>query len=124
MRISYGISDVCAADLLACSTTSTRRPRRPAVIAHISPAAPAPITTASNASAIASVRPPGRRHSHAGFDRQRSAFAIELELAVLHHALQAHRSEEHTSELQSLMRYSYAGFCLKHNKDRRTSYIY
>src|SRR3546814_10907734 len=26
------------------------------------------------------------------------------------------RSEEHTSELQSLMRYSYAGFCLKQNK--------
>src|SRR3546814_4682102 len=25
----------------------------------------------------------------------------------------AHRSEEHTSELQSLMRISYAGFCLK-----------
>src|SRR3546814_8748188 len=27
--------------------------------------------------------------------------------------LQAHRSEEHTSELQSLMRISYAVFCLK-----------
>src|SRR3546814_1974974 len=27
------------------------------------------------------------------------------------------RSEEHTSELQSLMRISYAGFCLKKNKD-------
>src|SRR3546814_6430872 len=26
------------------------------------------------------------------------------------------RSEEHTSELQSLMRISYAGFCLKKNK--------
>src|SRR3546814_9239406 len=26
------------------------------------------------------------------------------------------RSEEHTSELQSLMRISYAVFCLKHNK--------
>src|SRR3546814_5905219 len=26
---------------------------------------------------------------------------------------QDHRSEEHTSELQSLMRHSYAGFCLK-----------
>src|SRR3546814_2011962 len=25
------------------------------------------------------------------------------------------RSEEHTSELQSLMRNSYAGFCLQHN---------
>src|SRR3546814_3447020 len=32
------------------------------------------------------------------------------------------RSEEHTSELQSLMRISYAVFCLK-KKKRHTSYI-
>src|SRR3546814_2581425 len=31
------------------------------------------------------------------------------------------RSEEHTSELQSLMRISYAVFCLKKNKHRRPS---
>src|SRR3546814_5012214 len=31
-------------------------------------------------------------------------------------ALAAERSEEHTSELQSLMRISYAVFCLKKNK--------
>src|SRR3546814_2724385 len=30
--------------------------------------------------------------------------------------LDQRRSEEHTSELQSLMRISYAGFCLKKNK--------
>src|SRR3546814_8357369 len=30
----------------------------------------------------------------------------------------ARRSEEHTSELQSLMRISYAVFCLKKNKNR------
>src|SRR3546814_10434666 len=30
-------------------------------------------------------------------------------------AMQQHRSEEHTSELQSLMRISYAVFCLKQN---------
>src|SRR3546814_6580839 len=29
----------------------------------------------------------------------------------------AYRSEEHTSELQSLMRISYAGFCLKKKKN-------
>src|SRR3546814_4387002 len=29
-----------------------------------------------------------------------------------------HRSEEHTSELQSLMRISYAVFCLKKKKDK------
>src|SRR3546814_67833 len=33
------------------------------------------------------------------------------------------RSEEHTSELQSLMRISYAVFCLKKKKDKVTVYI-
>src|SRR3546814_7292806 len=32
------------------------------------------------------------------------------------HRVRATRSEEHTSELQSLMRISYAGFCLKKKK--------
>src|SRR3546814_5923289 len=32
------------------------------------------------------------------------------------------RSEEHTSELQSLMRISYAVFCLKQKKDNRNAY--
>src|SRR3546814_1124614 len=32
-----------------------------------------------------------------------------------------HRSEEHTSELQSLMRNSYAVFCLKKNIDKQTN---
>src|SRR3546814_3292657 len=35
-------------------------------------------------------------------------------------APQAHRSEEHTSELQSLMRSSYAVFCLKKKKTENT----
>src|SRR3546814_1908027 len=33
---------------------------------------------------------------------------------------QDHRSEEHTSELQSLMRISYAVFCLKKNTNKTT----
>src|SRR3546814_5243377 len=33
------------------------------------------------------------------------------------------RSEEHTSELQSLMRISYAVFCLKKKKKERTQHI-
>src|SRR3546814_7353598 len=40
------------------------------------------------------------------------------ELARLHHACPFGRSEEHTSELQSLMRISYAVFCLKKTKKR------
>src|SRR3546814_6103067 len=35
-----------------------------------------------------------------------------------------HRSEEHTSELQSLMRISYAVFCLKNKKNRQVTHIY
>src|SRR3546814_3205686 len=36
----------------------------------------------------------------------------------------ATRSEEHTSELQSLMRISYAVFCLKKKKKTQNNYIY
>src|SRR3546814_5006131 len=43
---------------------------------------------------------------------------------TLPHEQDANRSEEHTSELQSLMRISYAVFCLKKNKksDLYTTY--
>src|SRR3546814_458744 len=62
------------------------------------------------------------RTVHCGEDRDRPA--------ILHHRahfLQLHigagqRSEEHTSELQSLMRISYAVFCLKKKKMTLTSY--
>src|SRR3546814_6089189 len=36
----------------------------------------------------------------------------------------ADRSEEHTSELQSLMRISYAVFCLKKKKHKQNNYKY
>src|SRR3546814_6266752 len=39
---------------------------------------------------------------------------------LLTHGLNPDRSEEHTSELQSLMRISYAVFCLKKKKNRQT----
>src|SRR3546814_4396557 len=45
--------------------------------------------------------------------------AVNVPLAVRTEAIQPFRdfrSEEHTSELQSLMRISYAVFCLKKNK--------
>src|SRR3546814_4201678 len=47
-------------------------------------------------------------------------------LALLHarmpnHVEEVSRSEEHTSELQSLMRISYAVFCLKKTKYKRTN---
>src|SRR3546814_1908762 len=38
------------------------------------------------------------------------------------HGCHTSRSEEHTSELQSLMRSSYAVFCLKNNKKTKRKY--
>src|SRR3546814_6597434 len=46
---------------------------------------------------------------------------------LLPHALPGagrHRSEEHTSQLQSLMRISYAVFCLKKKKKQKKNTIY
>src|SRR3546814_6153122 len=48
--------------------------------------------------------------------------AVHLHLAVVHrHLLRGVRSEEHTYELQSLMRISYSVFCLKKKKKINTS---
>src|SRR3546814_8596662 len=49
-------------------------------------------------------------------DRQRQADQLGPSANDRHH-----RSEEHTSELQSLMRISYAVFCLKQQKTKRNN---
>src|SRR3546814_7127588 len=74
-----------------------------------------PITrTAQLAELIASVMPrgkPGQKEIHpATRSFQAIRIHVNRELADLETGL---RSEEHTSELQSLMRISYAVFCLK-----------
>src|SRR3546814_3393089 len=55
---------------------------------------------------------------------QRSGFVQKKTIA--HHfdpilSIEIDRSEEHTSELQSLMRISYAVFCLKKNKQKTSN---
>src|SRR3546814_10433783 len=59
-------------------------------------------------------------------DRQHLApySAVELGAARLQRQIEAVavRSEEHTSELQSLMRISYAVFCLKKKKDTQCTH--
>src|SRR3546814_5482203 len=49
-------------------------------------------------------------------DRGREPEVPEFEPLIDHHVDDRGRSEEHTSELQSLMRISYAVFCLKKKK--------
>src|SRR3546814_2409945 len=63
------------------------------------------------------------QHARAIFALERTAMAdirerVELRSGVLR--VGASRSEEHTSELQSLMRNSYAVFCLKKKKQKTT----
>src|SRR3546814_7614497 len=112
MRISDWSSDVCSSDL-----GIVRR------------AAEGVAGEAVGAPAL------GEVHRHAGIRRfdpvgSRQAVAAQLDVAGDQRVLRAeggelgqgpfagdrHRSEEHTSELQSLMRISYAVFCLKKQK--------
>src|SRR3546814_3381664 len=46
-------------------------------------------------------------------NEEKPGVSPSLRQALLTHSLERYRSEEHTSELQSLMRISYAVFCLK-----------
>src|SRR3546814_8400267 len=59
------------------------------------------------------------QHDERKSEMQRAA--ISAEHAFMHHLAQ--RSEEHTSELQSLMRISYAVFCLKKKQTTITNKI-
>src|SRR3546814_6842504 len=56
-----------------------------------------------------------------GFDRILAVAAVLAGLCKRHPDVSRFRSEEHTSELQSLMRISYAVFCLKKKKQRTTT---
>src|SRR3546814_3914325 len=93
MRISDWTSDVCSSDL-RIRTVSTVAPR-PRFRAP-------PVRAPGNGEATAHARHHQRRRCRAGSSR---------------------RSEEHTSELQSLMRISYAVFCLKKKKLTYTFYL-
>src|SRR3546814_8999183 len=100
MRISDWSSDVCSSDLLWLAVklaTSERVRMSPALRLRI----PQPINSFKRSS-TQSVRPTPQRLG----PRTRPG---------LRRRVGADRSEEHTSELQSLMRISYAVFCLKKN---------
>src|SRR3546814_6857004 len=100
IRISDGSSDVCSSDLLR--TYPWRLCRR----THFCWIFTTPIPLQPMAGGFPSGSP--RRSS------KRRA------LSIGDTALRDRRSEEHTSELQSLMRISYAVFCLKKKKKTNT----
>src|SRR3546814_5027291 len=103
MRISDWSSDVCSSDLLAFAHGSVRRECDPGGAERDETRRQEARGARETAPAFNSGHrhPPGKRSPH----RCRSASRSPADIA--------RRSEEHTSELQSLMRISYAVFCLK-----------
>src|SRR3546814_1841856 len=105
MRMSDWSSDVCSSDL-----SFARRPRRSGVQDGRTPpttpcdARPTRCDDTPKVSACLAV----------------STASLKASVAVVPGAMVARRSEEHTSELQSLMRISYAVFCLKKKKHKRS----
>src|SRR3546814_10853115 len=104
MRISDWSSDVCSSDLIP-----PRSPRRSAGREW-----PGLLTRASLSPPECHARQTGGLRSTKSDNRSGGdARAPHLQAPVLQAPV---RSEEHTSELQSLMRISYAVFCLKNKK--------
>src|SRR3546814_10020384 len=121
MRISDWSSDVCSSDLLLRNRRS-RRDDRPAAgktlcqrrllaeIGYPRPILRPPVEAAPRWRRAA----PDHRQPPLHPDRQRRPRLGERQAHGRRH--RRRRSEEHTSELQSLMRISYAVFCLKKKK--------
>src|SRR3546814_2702721 len=119
MRISDWSSDVCSSDLRPVHRNTSRY----APVAHTSAAAqPARMSegkctprytrdrpTIGTNTAIAATT--GQRQRVGQASRTSTAASVIEPIAWPLGKLK--RSEEHTSELQSLMRISYAGYCLK-----------
>src|SRR3546814_8376998 len=119
MRISDWSSDVCSSDLPREARTVARarhhaqHVHRAAgehfIVAHFRIAAAERVTElldVGKRQVRAPQRPLDRRAADTPHFRQRRNINVHLVAVVA-------RSEEHTSELQSLMRTSYAVFCLK-----------
>src|SRR3546814_5579533 len=142
MRISDWSSDVCSSDLLGGVGIEVQvqrldeapRERRPV---HVRVGRDVGVVVAHGAVDLAAERHRGQLLAlalQAGDDvgdfladgGGRGGLAVgareHRQCGVLvRHRAQRLRSEEHTSELQSLMRISYAGFCLKKKKTQTNS---
>src|SRR3546814_6013180 len=116
MRISVWSSDVCSSDLARARDGEHRQPDR--------------IGNVELAFGRVSVAHIKHRQHRGDEDRDQIRQIDEPKNRPVHQQIAQcaaadcrDRSEEHTSELQSLMRISYAVFCLKKKKRKNTTYI-
>src|SRR3546814_7015517 len=101
MRISDWSSDVCSSDLWApCTTTNADRTVHQGIEVGLD--ATIPLSALGDSLALTAA------YTYSDFFFDDDAIYGDNRIPG--------RSEEHTSELQSLMRISYAVFCLKKNK--------
>src|SRR3546814_3674423 len=108
MRISDWSSDLCSSDLRVLAAAGIKWPGRDAFLQRVFPRRKAAGLTAEDASLIdGSVLANAPFRPAIGALRNRPAHR------------EVDRSEEHTSELQSLMRISYAVFCLQKKNTRK-----
>src|SRR3546814_3374316 len=110
MRISDWSSDVCSSDL-----SNSASPK-----AKLSPLAPAPIQSAKARARVPAGAAIVAPSASTTISSLLPAISNSSECVSQDRRTNA-RSEEHTSELQSLMRISYAVFCLKKNTTKTTN---
>src|SRR3546814_3695970 len=127
MRISDWSSDVCSSDLSAPASASPSSPPTPPT-ARTCCVPPTPRCTRQRpAAATASSSPASWPTGGRGRVEAKSVRIVPADHIARDASQPIHRrSEEHTSELQSLMRISYAVFCLKKKNKYNTpksSYI-
>src|SRR3546814_8144064 len=130
MRISDWSSDVCSSDLRRPRTTAGRPflpPSRASSGRAAAPPRPSPIAAFRGATASCEgscPEPGGKPLGSAQRQRENGERRVLVRARGEDGAIHQHqiadlpRSEEHTSELQSLMRISYAVFCLKKKKKK------
>src|SRR3546814_2571080 len=112
MRISDWSSDVCSSDLpAACPRVDGELERKNEQFDR------------SEASRWTIIKgsPAANATGLTFFGPRRSSHVFEMLADEGDPVRDGYRSEEHTSELQSLMRISYAVFCLKKKKNRRNN---
>src|SRR3546814_1830729 len=114
MRISDWSSDVCSSDLFRTPLHLQGRP--PQAPARLLPDRPAGLGLAHGRGPVR--QPAGRDPATAGAGARVGGAAVRAQRPTPGADPRGRnpRSEEHTSELQSLMRISYAVFCLKKKK--------
>src|SRR3546814_7600455 len=110
MLFSDWSSDVCSSDLFQGGEPTLRLDLIAAVIERCTRFAERQFVVCTNLQSLSDAH-------LALFDRDDVYISTSLDGDVATHT--ANRSEEHTSELQSLMRISYAVFCLKKKKKHR-----